>query len=352
MVTAERLIRELKKPRAYPDPVGQIKFVQTHISWVFITERFAYKVKKPVNFGFLDFSTLEKRNFYCHREIELNKRLAPEVYLGVCPVTEHNGSIRIMELGVDSAEFENTQKEDVVEYCVKMKRIPDNVLMRTAFDKGGLGSKDLINIARTIAEFHRTARGSGEIDHFGTLDVVKFNTDENFEQTREFVDRSISMDQYEAIKNWTGEFYRKHIGVFKERIRSKKIRDCHGDLHMEHVCLTEPISIIDCIEFNDRFRYSDTASDIAFLIMDLEYNHGEDLAAELYLSYLEHSNETDVELFDLLLNFYKVYRSYVRGKVISFQLNDPDIPEEGKALAAAVAGKYFELACKYIIESD
>lgn len=348
MVDAERLIRELKRPEAYPETVGWPKFVQTHISWVFITEKFAYKIKKPVNFGFLDFSTLEKRKYYCRREVELNSRLAPEIYLGVCPITEHNDKIRITD-GKDPENSGILETDDIVEYCVKMKRIPDEVLMRNVFDTGRLGSKEICSIAWTIAEFHRTARGSGEIDRFGTKDMVKFNTDENFEQTREFVGRSISKDRYESIKNWTTEFYQKHGEIFEERIRSRKIRDCHGDLHMEHVCLTEPVTIIDCIEFNDRFRYSDTVSDIAFLIMDLEYNNGGELANELYLSYIEHSHETDNELFDLLLNFYKVYRSYVRGKVLSFQLNDPNIPDEKKKQAATAAGKYFELASKYIV---
>jgi len=348
MIHADRLISELKRPEAYPENVGRIKFVQTHISWVFITEEFAYKVKKPVNFGFLDFSTLEKRKFYCSREITLNSRLAPEVYIGVYPIIEHDGAIRITDWS-EAGEDDEAGKGEIIEYCVKMKRIPDSVLMRTAFDNGKLGLKDIRSIALTIADFHRTAQASFEIDRFGSLDVVKFNTDENFEQTRDFVGRSISMDQYKKIKQWTDEFYEKHSEALKARIRSKRIRDCHGDLHMEHVCLTEPVSIIDCIEFNDRFRYSDTASDIAFIIMDLEYNHGEDLAAELYRAYLEHSGETDVELFDLLLKFYKVYRAYVRGKVMSFQLNDPNISDEKKAVAAATAGKYFELACKYIV---
>ena len=353
MVRAERLIRELKRPGAFPENGGEPKLVQTHVSWVFITERYAYKLKKPMNFGFLDFSTLEKRKLYCHREIELNSRLAPDIYIGVYPVTEHNGKMRITDRKlVDTAESDVVEKEDVVEYCVKMKRIPDSVLMRSVFDNGRLGVKEIRSIARTIAEFHRRAMASGEIDRFGAMELVKFNTDENFEQTREFVGRSISGDRYEAIRNWTNDFYEKHGGIFEKRIRKKKIRDCHGDLHMEHVCLTEPVSIIDCIEFNDRFRYSDTASDIAFLIMDLEYNNGADLANELYRSYLEHAHEPDIELFDLVLNFYKVYRAYVRGKVISFQLNDPDIPDEKKARAAAAAGKYFELAAEYTAKND
>ncbi len=342
MVEAERLIRDLMRPDAYPDKPGDLELIQTHISWVFITDRFVYKVKKPVNFGFLDFSTLEKREFYCRREIELNSRLAPDIYIGVCPIIEHDGTLRI------SDSMASCEKESVVEYCVKMKRIPDGVLMRSMFNSGTMGSKDIRGIAQTIAEFHRTAKGSAEIDRFGTMEAVKFNTDENFAQTREFVGRSVSKYQYDLIKNWTDEFYKKREKIFDKRIRTNKIRDCHGDLHMEHVCLTDPVSIIDCIEFNDRFRYSDTASDIAFLIMDLEYNQGGDLAAELYRGYLEHSNEKNIELFDLLLNFYKVYRSYVRGKVISFQLNDPNIPPEKQARADRDAGKYFQLACEYI----
>jgi len=182
------------------------------------------------------------------------------------------------------------------------------------------------------------------------VDTVKFNTDENFEQTWEFIGRSITEEELGDIKKWTERFYSDNEELFRRRIASGKIRDCHGDLHMEHICLTDPVSIIDCIEFNDRFRYSDTASDIGFLIMDMEYNRRKDLADTLYESYLEHSDEEDRSVFELVLRFYKVYRAYVRGKVTSFQLNDINISRDRKEKVSKTAAKYFKLAHSYVSE--
>ncbi len=360
MLLTEKHMGDIQIPgaeRGIPKP----RLVQTHISWVLIGDEFVYKIKKSVNFGFLDFSTHDKRRHYCFREVELNRRLAPEVYVGVLPIKEDNGTLSIIDnclvaqMGdapVDTAarmrDIRDEKKKGIVEYCVKMKRIPDEVLMRTRLMNGLLTSGDIRKIGKRIAEFHRSADTSPKIDEFGLMDTVKFNTDENFEQTGEFIGRSITEGEFDDIKNWTDRFYRDNEELFRHRIASGKIRDCHGDLHMEHICLTEPISIIDCIEFNDRFRYSDTASDIGFLIMDMEYNHRKDLGDALYESYMEHSDEEDREIFDLVLRFYKVYRAYVRGKVTSFQLNDENISADRKEKVSRTAAKYFKLAHSYV----
>ena len=395
MPHTEKMIRDIQIPGEKPE-IRRSKLVQTHISWVLIGDEFVYKIKKPVNFGFLDFSTPEKRRHYCFREVELNRRLAPDVYIGVLPVIEHNGTLSIIDgcleahqgdvqahLGDVQAHLgdvqahpgdvqahpgdvqahkgnvqahkgnvHNEKEKGIVEYCVKMKRIPDDMLMRTRLMKELLTSKDIRKIGKKIAEFHQTADTSTKIDEFGTMDTVKFNTDENFEQTKEFIGRSITEEQFRDIKNWTDRFYSDNEELFNRRIASKKIRDCHGDLHMEHICLTDPISIIDCIEFNDRFRYSDTASDIGFLIMDMEYNHRKDLGDMLYEGYVEHSDEEDTSIFDLVLKFYKVYRAYVRGKVTSFQLNDGNISAGKKKMISTTAANYFKLAHTYVVEDQ
>ena len=360
MPHTEKMIRDIQIPGEKPE-IRRSKLVQTHISWVLIGDEFVYKIKKPVNFGFLDFSTPEKRRHYCFREVELNRRLAPDVYIGVLPIIEHNGTLSIIDSCME-AHMENVQAHEgnvhnekekgIVEYCVKMKRIPDDMLMRTRLMKELLTSKDIRKIGKKIAEFHQTADTSTKIDEFGTMDTVKFNTDENFEQTKEFIGRSITEEQFRDIKNWTDRFYSDNEELFNRRIASKKIRDCHGDLHMEHICLTDPISIIDGIEFNDRFRYSDTASDIGFLIMDMEYNHRKDLGDMLYEGYVEHSDEEDTSIFDLVLKFYKVYRAYVRGKVTSFQLNDGNISAGKKKMISTTAANYFKLAHTYVVEDQ
>jgi aminoglycoside phosphotransferase family enzyme len=330
------MIKDLMHPSAYPDKTKNVKFVQTHISNVFILDEFVYKIKKPVNFGFLDFSTLEKRKHFCNKEVELNSRFSKDVYLGVFPVT------------FDSKKHSVDGEGDIVEYAVKMRRLSDEDLLKTRFKKDAVTSDDIERIGKAIATFHKKSERTKEIDKYGSLNVIKFNTDENFEQTEEFIGNSISEKQFNELKSWTDNFYKDHKDLFEQRVKEGKIRDCHGDLHMEHICLTDPIIIFDCIEFNERFRYSDILSEIAFLLMDLEYNGGKDLAEQLCKVYLKHVGENDDDLTNKLIKSYKVYRAYVRGKVTSFVLNDPNLSEDKRTEARDTAQRYFALAHSYI----
>jgi aminoglycoside phosphotransferase family enzyme len=328
------IINDLQNPGSLPDRTDSVSVVQTHISIVFIADEFVYKVKKPVNFGFLDFSTLEKRKHYCQKEIELNRRLSKGIYLDVLPV-KFDGEKHI--LGGASG--------DVVEYAVKMKRIPEDRLMKSVFERGELTGDHLRKIGEILAEFHLNALRTSEIDQFGKPETFKVNTDENFEQVEKYIGATIEQNEFKAIKRWTDDFYRSNSMLFFERIKAGRIRDCHGDLHMEHICFTEPLSIIDCIEFNDRFRYSDTVADIAFLLMDLEYHGGGNYSELLWKEYKELAGEMNI---DSLLNFYKVYRAFVRGKVNSFQVDDDAISPDKKEGAIQTARRYFKLAYSYI----
>ncbi|MGM0426506.1 MAG: phosphotransferase [Thermodesulfobacteriota bacterium] len=328
------IMRDLKDPNALPDETREVNVVQTHISVVFVADHYVYKIKKPVDFGFLDFSSLQKRAYYCERELELNRRLSHGVYLEVLPV-RIEGNRYTLKAG----------SHDVAEYALRMKRIPEERLMKGVFARGEITRDDLERVARVLACFHLNATRSDEIDQFGRPERFKFNTDENFDQVAPYVGITISQEQYDRVKTWTECFYSTQDGRFLDRIAQGKIRDCHGDLHMEHICLTEDLPIIDCIEFNDRFRYGDTVSDIAFLLMDLEYRGGKDMAANLWKAYKAVSRENDVEH---LLTFYKVYRAFVRGKVNSFQLDDPAIGEAQKGSLMETARRYFALACSYI----
>lgn len=328
------LIQDLLNPAALPDRTKSVSLVQTHISLVFIADEYVYKIKKPVDFGFLDFTSLKKREHYCHQEISLNQRLAEDVYIEVLPVT-FDGMMH--KIGIYDGE--------TVEYAVKMKRIPDDRLMRALFHRGELREGHLKEIARVLARFHQNAEHTSEIEHFGRPEVFKVNTDENFEQTRKYTGKTITKEVFDDLFSWTDKFYKDKTSLFLDRISGKKIRNCHGDLHMEHVCLTDKLAIIDCIEFNDRFRYSDTIADIAFLIMDLEYQGGAGYADRLWSYYVEETGDIGM---DELLTFYKVYRAYVRGKVISFQLDDKNIGPKEKEKAIEAASKYFMLARSYI----
>ena len=329
-----QIIEDLKNPTALPDNTTQVDVVQTHISVVFVADSFVYKIKKPVNFGFLDFSTLEKRKHYCHQEVELNRRLARDLYLDVLPVTRINGKYTL-----------TGQDGDPVEYAVKMKRIPDDRLMKSLFKAGKITPEHLKEIANVLSKFHMSTRTSPEIDQFAEPEKFKINTDENFEQVENHCGLTISKKQFHHIKEYTNIFYKTHRDLFFQRIADGRIRDCHGDLHMEHVCLLEGLPIIDCIEFNERFRFSDAIADVAFLLMDLEYHGGVKEAEILWKRYKDLSKEDDV---DHLLKFYKVYRAFVRGKVNGFQVDDPAIGDGEKTEAVRRAQSYFKLAHAYI----
>jgi aminoglycoside phosphotransferase family enzyme len=335
-MTPPPMIQDLLNPAALPDPTKKVSLVQTHISVVLLADHFAYKIKKPVNFGFLDFLTLEKRAFYCEQELKLNRRLAKDIYIAVLPVFFDGKSYC---MGIKRGQGR------VVEYAVKMKRIRPERLMTFLFEKDALTATHLHRLAKVLAHFHKSALRTAEIDRFGEPEAFKVNTEENFAQVREYTGVTIRKKQFNDLKRWTEKFYRSHRLLFYERVEKGKIRDCHGDLHMEHVCFTRPLSIIDCIEFNDRFRYSDAVADMAFLLMDLEYHGGESLSRRLWNEYQDMTDEKGSE--ELLL-FYKVYRAFVRGKVNSFQVDDQGISAEAKEGAVARAKKYFDLASSYI----
>jgi hypothetical protein len=329
------MIDDLLDPVLLPDKTESVSIVQTHISFVIVADGFVYKIKKPVNFGFLDFSTLKKRRYYCHQEIILNRRLSKDTYLGVLPIV-YDGKIHSMGIG----------KGRIVEYAVKMKRLPDEMLMKSVFLRGELNTGHLRKIARVLARFHLSARNSVDIDKFGEPGMFRVNTDENFDQTEKYIGRTIQRKAFDALKKWTADFYNSYGELFWRRIKAKKIRDCHGDLHMEHICLTEDLPIFDCIEFNKRFRYTDTVCDIAFLVMDLEYHGGNAYSKILWDLYKEMADE-EAEA-DSLLTFNKVYRAFVRGKVSSFQLDDEHIGIEKKEKVTQIARRYFSLARSYI----
>jgi aminoglycoside phosphotransferase family enzyme len=328
------LLEDLLTPACLPDETTKVTLVQTHVSLVFVADQYVYKVKKPVNFGFLDFSSLDKRRYYCHQEIKLNRRLSKGIYHGVLSVIEEGGRHRLVE-----------GKDGAVEYAVKMTRIPDESLMKSIFNRQKLSEDHLLKVSEGLATFHSQALRNPEIDRFGRAEAFKVNTDENFQQVEKYIGLTVDGKDFEVLKGWTEDFYEKYGALFTRRITDGRIRDCHGDLHMEHICFFNGLNIIDCIEFNDRFRYSDTLADIAFLMMDLEFHGGGQSSDILWTVYRERAEEQDVEH---LLTFYKVYRAFVRGKVNSFRLDDDAIDREEKEQAVETASRYFQLARSYI----
>jgi len=207
-------------------------------------------------------------------------------------------------------------------------------------------SKEMVtSVAKKLADFHQNAETNDDISAFGSLDAITTNTEENFTQTEKYIGNTISRETYQHIKAYTDNFAEKNIPLFNKRISEGRVRDCHGDLHAAHICFYNDICIYDCIEFNDRFRYSDVASEVAFLAMDLDHYGRADLSHIFVNAYADISQ--DKELLGLL-NFYKCYRAYVRGKVGCFQLDDPYLPEEEKTKVLANTRSYFELAESYV----
>lgn len=327
------IVRALLESQAYPHKPQKIELVQTQMSLILLTGEYVYKIKKPVNLGYLDYTTLEKRHFFCHQELELNRRLCPGAYLAVIPIVEEKGELRIEGRG------------KAIEYAVKMKQLPQDRMMDVLLPRGQVTLEMVAMVAEKLVGFHQKAETNQEIAAFGKLDVIRQNTDENFAQTEKYIGTSITAEEYQHIRNYTNNFINSNTSLFDKRVREGKIRDCHGDLHAAHVCFTDDICIYDCIEFNDRFRYSDVASEIAFLAMDLDRYQQAGLSRHLVNTYVELGH--DEELLKLL-NFYKCYRAYVRGKVESFKLDDPYIPEEEKVKVLTAAQSYFELAELYI----
>lgn len=330
----EKQLKSLLQPGAYPDPVKEVQLIQTHVSWIFLAGEFAFKVKKPVDFGFLNFSTLDRRMFYCQEEVRLNRRLCPEIYLGVIPLRKAGGGLSFTGDGT------------VVDYAVKMVRLPAERMADRLLAVGELTGDDVTRIATEVAEFHRKAERSGEINGYGSLESIGRNWDENFRHVEAFVGITIGRSDLRMLRGWVGEFMAAKAGLFAARIDDGFIRDCDGDIHLENICLTDRVYIFDCIEFNNRFRYSDTAADIAFLLMDLESRGRRDLADLFLNQYLADSGDRGALP---LIPFYKTSRAVVRGKVESLRLKDPTIPDGEKQAARERAVRYFHLARGYVL---
>jgi len=331
MQDQKEVVDALLTTEAYPQETGEIDLIQTHISFVFLTKDYVYKVKKAVNFGFLDFSNLDKRRIFCEKELQLNRRLCPEIYLDVVSINKSD-TIKISGTG------------EIVEYALKMKRLPQEKIMTQLLKQGKIDKRTVEEIAKITARFHSNAQTSPTISEFGSIKIIKTNWDENFAQTKKYIDQTILQTDFHFIQTMVNTFIEKNRRLFESRIFNERIRDCHGDLHSGNIFVTDKICIFDAIEFNDRFRYSDVVADVSFLAMDLDFQRRPDLAKYFIEKYVSFSNDQQIIL---LLPFYKCYRAYVRGKVVSFRLNDPNINRQEKTSAIKEAQAYFKLSADY-----
>lgn len=314
--------------------------VETHISHVLLRGSDVYKVKRPVALGFLDFSTLALREAACLAEVELNCRLSADVYLGVVAVVRGPAGELVF---VERDALREGSTGQVLEWAVHMRRLDDRRRADSLLTAGVLGVRDVEAIASTIAAFHRVAETSSTIAQFGSPEAIAHNVRENFAQIDEHVADYLTADEQVQLSAYQTAYLRDEGELLRERARGGFVRDGHGDLRLEHCYLRDDgaYSIIDCIEFNERFRYGDVCADLAFLAMDLRFHGRPELADSFVAAYARASSDYGVYA---VLDFYQSYRATVRAKVSTFLANDEDVSEATRTRAQHEARRYFLLA--------
>lgn len=315
-----RLARALLDANAYPDAVG-IEHVETHISHVFLTGRYAYKIKKPLDLGFLDFSTLERRRWFCEEELRINRRLAPELYLAVVPITGTP----------DAPQVEGTGKP--IEYAVKMRQFAQADVLDRVLEDGRLHPQQVDEIAHQIAAFHAAAATAAHDGSHGSAHSVRAAAEQNFEQLAPLIgDRAD--DDLERLHRWSRMQGERLDALFTRRKAEGFVRECHGDLHLGNIALVDGnVRAFDALEFSEALRWIDVLSDVAFLAMDLRAHGRADLSARFVDAYLAHSGDYDGTR---TLRYYQVYRALVRAKVAALGAQQADLPA---GRAAALRGR-------------
>ena len=325
------LLEDLVRPEAYPAPrPTSIQLVTTHTSWVFITDRDVWKVKRPVDYGFLDYTTVDRRRHFCHEEVRVNRRLTSDVYLDVVPVRFAEGRHAFTGSG------------SVVDHAVRMRRLPETASAERLVREGRLTHEHLAALAARLGTFYAA---SPPVPSWGSVDDVRTNVTENFDQVRAYIGRFVERDTFEAVERWQLERLARDASTFATRQRQGHVRDGHGDLRLEHVYFegAEPV-VIDAIEFNERFRIGDVAADVAFLAMELDARSRPDLAASFLAAVARETGDYDLYA---VVDFYLSYRAWVRGKVASFVAADPSTESEKAERKRREAGRLFALARAY-----
>ncbi len=324
------VLGSLVRPEAYPHPVEGVTVVQTHVSVVFLAGPYAYKVKKPVHFDFLDAHLLERRAEMCRQELALNRRLSPDLYLGVVPITRGPQGLVVGGTG------------EPVEYAVQMRRLPEDRMMDRLLESRALTRKMVEQVAEVLAPFHAAADAGPGVAVHGTPAAVQALWNEHFAQVAPFLGKTVTPFQDGYLRAVVGAWSVRKRRLLEERVAAGRIRDGHGDLRTSSVCFTEPLAIFDCLDFSARLRCSDVASDVAFLAMDLRLRTRPDLAEAFVQRYVTCAGDTTLPQ---LVPFYSCYRACVRGKVESLRAEEPEISPADREEAARMARRAFGVAC-------
>lgn len=329
----QALINALHNPQAYSHNVDDIKVIETQISWVILTGEYAYKIKKAVDFGFLNFTALATRHHFCNEELRLNQRLTQDIYLGVVPIT-----------GTTAQPQMDGKAGEAIEYAVKMRQFPQSQLLGNLQRSGELNEQYIDTLTHKIAKFHISAP-SVPADHpLGDPQAIMAPIRQNFEQIREMLTESRDLVQLDALEAWAESSFERLIPLLEARRHQGLIKECHGDIHLGNVTLLDgEVTLFDCIEFYEPFRLIDVACDAAFLAMDLDDRGLKAMSRRFINSWLE---ETGDFAAIPLINFYKAFRAMVRGKVNLFRLAQEDDAVQ-KAAIVQIYRKYADLAESY-----
>jgi len=326
------IAQALLDPAAYPGAPESIELIRTRRSLVFLAGEYAYKVRKAVNLGYADYTTLERRRAFCKKEVELGRRLSPELYVGVVPVTRDGGQVLVEGKG------------ETLEYAVKMQRLQRDRMMDVLLPQDGVTLEMVGRVAARLVDFHsRTVTGEA-IGSYGRPEAVARNAGDVLAQTGQYVGRTVSQEKYDCIRNFTQGFVRDGAGLLDERVEEGRVRDCHGDLRAGHVCLADGISIYGGLEFSDSLRYSDVASDVVSLAVDIDHFGQASLSRHLVRTYMQLSGDMGLPE---VLRFYRCYRACFAGMVESSGLDDPTIDVSEKQQIAETAEEYLDLAWFY-----
>jgi aminoglycoside phosphotransferase family enzyme/predicted kinase len=329
------------QPGFYPHSVTEpVQLIQTHASFVLLTGDYTYKIKKPVDFGFLDYSTLEKRQHFCTQELLMNRRTAPEIYLEVLPIIQRGD---LFEFGSQLSDI--TPAEVAVEYAVKMREFPQDSLFPSLLERGQLTEPIMADLGRAVAKFHSTAISNSYIRTFGEVSQIRTAIDNNYLISQKYIGGPQTQTQYQETKDYTDAFFANNPELFERRIANNKIRECHGDLHLRNIALwQDKILLFDCIEFNEPFRFVDVMYDVAFTVMDLESRGRRDLGNVFLNTYIEQTGDWEgVQVLPLYLS----RQAYVRAKVTSLMLDDASVSTAQKAEISQTAAHYYKLAWEY-----
>lgn len=304
--TLPPLIAALMEPRRYPDPAQTVELVETHISWVLLAGDFAYKIKKPVRLPFLDFSTLAQRRVGCHDELRLNRRFAPDIYLGVVDIVNTPQEPRFDGEG------------PAIEHAVKMRRFSESGRLDRVCARGDLQPGHLSDLADSLAAFHESAAMAPPASRFGSTGAILAAALENFDELQPPPPAQNLPARLQALRDWTAERHRQLAPLMESRKQAGRVRECHGDLHLANLVLIDGrVRMFDCIEFNEDLRWIDVASDIAFTYVDLLEHRQAGLASWFVNEVLSRSGDYAAAL---LLRFYAVYRALVRAKVAAIRM--------------------------------